>query len=637
LNDWARVVGDDRIRFLSCFSFSQGNFGYILYVLWRISREGGRSPMKRCIMTTGVGLLFGLASLANAQAQVDDREVKITSRSPTSSCTPNQAQVDDRKTKVKDVPAKRKELICFIWGNSGFPAHKLPSSIEKGVKSPVRSLENLAQVDAIHVKMDKNEKGVPEEGLAYLFVAGHAKNKNKLVVVHHGHDCTLDDNPDPLLDTGPGVGLQRTIKGLLVEGYSVLAVFMPRNLFNTATYNGCAGDHDSAQHSIMLHGIHPLDGSSPMKFFLEPVAVYLNYLEQNYSYSEFDMVGISGGGWTTTVYSAIDPRIRFSFPVAGSVPLYLSPGCRDNCDPKSNPPSFPRAEQDWPEFYNKAGYPDLYVMGSYGQHRKQVQILNSQDMTYGKVGVNDLRSYESDVRQKLHDLGGGGSFRLEIDDAPQAPEAHTISHNSVVNIILAELDGHSRDQSASDRSGTDRFKRGVNGNLMWLRGGTGVWQEIKPQIPMIGVPAVVKVERGVNKIDVFVRDPKNNLRHVYLRGTEWAEELPPFNDPNEERLIITDPVACSWRSKWIDVAAGDTHYTITHWRWDDGKFLQSEVVKNEQMDQIHALGPVSIKSNTANVLDLYFDGPNRAHYHMQTNNGKNPWKRLDLPGSVSMR
>lgn len=32
-------------------------------------------------------------------------------------------------------------------------------------------------------------------------------------------------------------------------------------------------------------------------------------------------MGKSGGGWTTTVSAALDPRIRVSFPIAGSIPL----------------------------------------------------------------------------------------------------------------------------------------------------------------------------------------------------------------------------------------------------------------------------------------------------------------------------
>ena len=35
------------------------------------------------------------------------------------------------------------------------------------------------------------------------------------------------------------------------------------------------------------------------------------------------MAGLSGGGWTTTIASALDPRIVLSFPVAGSVPFAM--------------------------------------------------------------------------------------------------------------------------------------------------------------------------------------------------------------------------------------------------------------------------------------------------------------------------
>src|SRR5260370_23664905 len=110
---------------------------------------------------------------------------------------------------------------------------------------------------------------------------------------------------------------------------------------------------------------------SVMKFFLEPVAVCLNYLKTKSVadgfpvYQDFNMVGLSGGGWTTTVYAAIDPRIQLSFPVAGTIPLYLRSGG-----------SIGDTEQVLANFYQIAGYPDLYVLGSYGSGRTQMQILN---------------------------------------------------------------------------------------------------------------------------------------------------------------------------------------------------------------------------------------------------------------------
>ena len=35
------------------------------------------------------------------------------------------------------------------------------------------------------------------------------------------------------------------------------------------------------------------------------------------------MAGLSGGGWTTTLVGALDPRIDRLYPVSGSLPMHL--------------------------------------------------------------------------------------------------------------------------------------------------------------------------------------------------------------------------------------------------------------------------------------------------------------------------
>jgi hypothetical protein len=47
---------------------------------------------------------------------------------------------------------------------------------------------------------------------------------------------------------------------------------------------------------------------------------------QSHSYKHIVMLGLSGGGWSTTLASAVDDRIRVSFPTAGSVPFALKVG-----------------------------------------------------------------------------------------------------------------------------------------------------------------------------------------------------------------------------------------------------------------------------------------------------------------------
>lgn len=60
-------------------------------------------------------------------------------------------------------------------------------------------------------------------------------------------------------------------------------------------------------------------GAPAFRFFLEPVVLTINYA-LSLGYKHVVMTGLSGGGWTTTVAAAVDPRITLSMPVAGSIP-----------------------------------------------------------------------------------------------------------------------------------------------------------------------------------------------------------------------------------------------------------------------------------------------------------------------------
>ena len=57
-----------------------------------------------------------------------------------------------------------------------------------------------------------------------------------------------------------------------------------------------------------------------MRFFLEPIVLTINYAMSVLGYQQVHMMGLSGGGWSTTIAAAIDPRITLSMPTAGSIP-----------------------------------------------------------------------------------------------------------------------------------------------------------------------------------------------------------------------------------------------------------------------------------------------------------------------------
>lgn len=329
--------------------------------------------------------------------------------------------IDDRAITVhsaREVTEKRRALIQYLWGIDGFPKKRLPEVVVTNVPSPVKQLHQLARVDEFRIDL---APGL--QGLSYHFIPQHPNRE--LVVVHHGHACTLDDDPSP---ADVGYGLQRTINALLREGYGVLGVFMPH-----MRPGDCTGGHDAMFKTNIA--------SSPIKYFLEPTAVSLNHLKTRSragrfpNYRVFHMTGLSGGGWTTTIYAAIDPTIRCSFPVAGTIPLYLRTGG-----------SVGDREQFEPSFYGIAGYPDLYILGASGRGRKQVQILNRRDdccfgqtqhdaKSSGLAYADAMRDYESRVRAALNGIRRG-SFRLEIDES--AP-SHMISHHAIEAVMVPEL------------------------------------------------------------------------------------------------------------------------------------------------------------------------------------------------------
>src|SRR5262245_43485061 len=154
------------------------------------------------------------------------------------SSRPAYALIDDRQITINsaaDVTNKRQALINFIWGMGGFPSNKLPSSVQINVASPVSGLNNLERVDTLTITMDAGQTSY-----AHHFIP--QRKINRLVVLHHGHGCSFNDTQG---FTDAGFGLQRTINGLLTDGYSVLTVYMPHYVQFGNVVDCVSQTHDS--------------------------------------------------------------------------------------------------------------------------------------------------------------------------------------------------------------------------------------------------------------------------------------------------------------------------------------------------------------------------------------------------------
>ena len=261
-------------------------------------------------------------------------------------------------------------------------------------------IRDLLRIDKLTVQM---EFGL--ESYVYHFVP--KRPNNRVILFHQGHDGDFYLN-------------KNEIAQFLAQGYALTAFAMPLLGLNNQPVVTLSrfGPLKLTSHDRMKF-LSPSDGH-PIKYFVEPVVVVLNYLKHSYRYEHIAMVGISGGGWATTVAAAVDSRIVMSFPVAGSYPIYLRSEASDD---------WGDWEQNEPRLYEVCNYLELYMLGSYGNERKQLQIINKYDPCC--FGGNRSAAYKDEVRLRVRNLGLG-EFDVFVDDTHRD---HKISPSAMRRMI----------------------------------------------------------------------------------------------------------------------------------------------------------------------------------------------------------
>jgi len=296
----------------------------------------------------------------------------------------------------------RTELIEYIWKSPQLP-RTLPV-VEYNVANPFSDLPdppNLARIDRLTVSMDGFVSRM------YLFVPVRARHRLVIFQQGHAHDLASTNGAE-------------TVQLFLQRRFPVVVVHMP--LLGTNTGPPAMGTDHDAMFTLETPSL------SPLKYFLEPVVRAVNYARQVRDARRVHMIGISGGGWTTTLMAALDPRINVSFPVAGTLPNYL----RNQASPCSQPDKGD-FEQYHPVFYSMVDYLDLYILGSVGPRRGQLQVLNQYDSCCFR-GVR-YRTYEDIVKTIVADFPRG-KYDVFLDSSHTS---HLISRHALDDAIFPFL------------------------------------------------------------------------------------------------------------------------------------------------------------------------------------------------------
>ena len=282
-----------------------------------------------------------------------------------------------------DILKKREALSYLIWKSKSIP-NSYPDTIDTNIiDERFNDLNNLKQIDKFSIEM--------KHGLSsYVYLFLPEKANNQLIIYHQGH-------------SGGFINGKSTISYFLKNGYTIAAFSMPLvGINNQPTVDL---EHFGPVKFISHRQFQLLetDDFSPISYFFTPISYTLNYLDDNYNFTNYYMIGISGGGWTSTIYPAIDTRITKSFAVNGSLPLFLMLSPKDVGD----------YENFYPDLLKIANYLELYIMSSYGENREFTQVFNKYDPCCF-AGLK-YEYYEVELQQIIASLGKG-NFSVISDD-----------------------------------------------------------------------------------------------------------------------------------------------------------------------------------------------------------------------------
>jgi pimeloyl-ACP methyl ester carboxylesterase len=323
-------------------------------------------------------------------------------------------------TRSGDIENLRNEIRDYVFGDDTIPELSMDMSTNKylDVFSKVYSRVNIASFETGTVNL--------KHGFISKICFFHPQKSNGLgipIIYHTGHGFGMLQEDLYVNYKIADEYHSKVIDFFLSRGYDVIGIDMP--LYGANVYPAEVIEHGT---TIPIYGHNALFNlEHPFYYFMAPLKSVIDYLEKEKGWKQFVMVGLSGGGWTTTLYSAMDERITLSFPVAGSIPISLRKTEEDKGD----------LEQNYPDFYDRFNYSTLYFLAAAGKGRRQFQILNQKDNCCFAINGNNY--WSDNIKTRLRRLHLPGSYEFYLDTISQTHRISTASLNKISDNIISYM------------------------------------------------------------------------------------------------------------------------------------------------------------------------------------------------------
>ena len=246
----------------------------------------------------------------------------------------------------------------------------------------------------------------------YFRLKDNKSRNNRLMIVHQGHGKAGENMTD------------NAVSKFVLNGFDVVFCQMP--LFGGN--RGPALDLPAGAKCVHL-GMHSLEtpALNPVKFLYGHISTAIEHTRvlNGAEFVDVSMCGISGGGFTTVVYSALDTTIQYSFPVACTMPYCLREGEEQGCFDREGEMSI----------YDIAPVHVMYALACVrpGDDRSRTQVLmyNMYDRC-GPSGEQGLQGVcDRVVTPAVEQLGG--EFYTYIDPYSRR---HHITHAHLEEMIV---------------------------------------------------------------------------------------------------------------------------------------------------------------------------------------------------------